>query len=189
MFLFSRYFATNEWIKEHFVIIIIIMVIIIVITIIIKTAIIIVVGTLAMHYWDICTPRTFTFLKLNKLWFWISVIILQIDGFVQERRNSIANALELRLSYTNPSKLCVPGASFIYRLDLHVLSKNAFFWNFTPVTCCVSSSVWPGCLLWKPHTEQPCHFSFSETKGKRAQKAMRLLVFIHPRRKSISPVF
>ena len=26
-----------------------------------------------------------------------------IDGLVQERRNSIANALELRLSYTNPS--------------------------------------------------------------------------------------
>ena len=30
----------------------------------------------------------------------------QIDGSVQERRNSIANALELRLSCTNPSK-CV----------------------------------------------------------------------------------
>ena len=28
----------------------------------------------------------------------------QIDGLVQERRNSIANALELRLSYTNPSQ-------------------------------------------------------------------------------------
>ena len=26
----------------------------------------------------------------------------QIDGFVQERRNSIANAMELRLSCTNP---------------------------------------------------------------------------------------
>ena len=26
-----------------------------------------------------------------------------IDGLVQERRNSIANALELRLSRTNPS--------------------------------------------------------------------------------------
>ena len=26
----------------------------------------------------------------------------QIDGLVQERHNSIANALELRLSYTNP---------------------------------------------------------------------------------------
>ena len=28
----------------------------------------------------------------------------QIDGLVQERRNSIANALELRLSCTNPLK-------------------------------------------------------------------------------------
>ena len=28
----------------------------------------------------------------------------QIDGLVQERRNSIANALELRLSCTKPSK-------------------------------------------------------------------------------------
>ena len=28
---------------------------------------------------------------------------IHIDGLVQERRNSIANALELRLSYTNPS--------------------------------------------------------------------------------------
>ena len=28
----------------------------------------------------------------------------QIDGIVQESRNSIALAMELRLSYTNPSK-------------------------------------------------------------------------------------
>ena len=28
----------------------------------------------------------------------------QIDGLMQERRNSIANALELRLSCINPSK-------------------------------------------------------------------------------------
>ena len=31
---------------------------------------------------------------------------LQIDGLMQERRNCIAHALELRLSCTNPSKLC-----------------------------------------------------------------------------------
>ena len=35
------------------------------------------------------------------LWKW--VIIVYIDGLVKERRNSIANALELRLSCTNPS--------------------------------------------------------------------------------------
>ena len=28
---------------------------------------------------------------------------VHFDGLVQERRNSIANGLELRLSYTNPS--------------------------------------------------------------------------------------
>ena len=28
----------------------------------------------------------------------------QMDGFVQERRNSIASVLDLRLSCTNPSK-------------------------------------------------------------------------------------
>ena len=33
----------------------------------------------------------------------------QFDGFVQERRNCIANALELRLSCTNPSISCVMG--------------------------------------------------------------------------------
>ena len=40
---------------------------------------------------------------------WISIVIHhrfthQIDGLVQERRNSIADAMELRLSCTNPSK-------------------------------------------------------------------------------------
>ena len=30
-----------------------------------------------------------------------------MDGLVQERRNSIANALELRLSSTNPSMICI----------------------------------------------------------------------------------
>ena len=35
----------------------------------------------------------------------LSACLVQIDGLVQERRNSIANALELRLSCTNPSKM------------------------------------------------------------------------------------
>ena len=34
---------------------------------------------------------------------WWSMVTYDIDGLVQERRNSIANALELRLSCTNPS--------------------------------------------------------------------------------------
>ena len=32
-----------------------------------------------------------------------AIVYKHIGGLVQERRNSIANALELRLSYTNPS--------------------------------------------------------------------------------------
>ena len=32
----------------------------------------------------------------------VMIKIYGIDGLVQERRNSIANALELRLSFTNP---------------------------------------------------------------------------------------
>ena len=36
----------------------------------------------------------------------VTMTQLQIDGLVQERCNSIANALELCLSCTNPSKLC-----------------------------------------------------------------------------------
>ena len=35
-------------------------------------------------------------------------LILQVDRLVQERRNSIANALELRLSCTNLSKRRLP---------------------------------------------------------------------------------
>ena len=34
---------------------------------------------------------------------YIAKFIDHFDGLVQERRNSIANALELRLSCTNPS--------------------------------------------------------------------------------------
>ena len=36
-------------------------------------------------------------------WSFFSFLAILIDGLVQERRNSIANALELRLSCTNPS--------------------------------------------------------------------------------------
>ena len=48
----------------------------------------------------------FTVIRLGmKMTKWFEMgLILQIDGLVQERRNSIANALELRLSCTKPSK-------------------------------------------------------------------------------------
>ena len=35
-------------------------------------------------------------------WEIVSISLHHFDGLMQERRNSIANALELRLSYTNP---------------------------------------------------------------------------------------
>ena len=38
-----------------------------------------------------------------------TVLHLYSDGLVQEKRNSIANALELRLSYTNPSIMSMTG--------------------------------------------------------------------------------
>ena len=45
----------------------------------------------------------------HALWFY------EVDGLVQERRNSISNALELRLSCTNPSKW-----KHFLRADFHV---------------------------------------------------------------------
>ena len=33
----------------------------------------------------------------------VNLLLVHIDGLVQERRNSIVSALELRLSCTNPS--------------------------------------------------------------------------------------
>ena len=43
-------------------------------------------------------------LKITGIMWWI-LYVEYIDGLVQEKRNSIANALELRLSCTNPSLL------------------------------------------------------------------------------------
>ena len=48
------------------------------------------------------------------------VVIKYIDGLVQERHNSIANALELRLSCTDP---------FIYSIDIHVVFKMSAVWD------------------------------------------------------------
>ena len=46
---------------------------------------------------------------------WTSIQYKDIDGLMQERHNSIANALELRLSSTNPSiKIAM-----LYRKTLH----------------------------------------------------------------------
>ena len=41
----------------------------------------------------------------NRNWSCYKGFLLYIDGLVQERRNSSVLAMELRLSWTNPSKL------------------------------------------------------------------------------------
>ena len=41
----------------------------------------------------------------------------QIDGFAQERRNSIANALELRLSCPNPSRWPISDPAHVWDLN------------------------------------------------------------------------
>ena len=52
----------------------------------------------------------------------------QIDGLVQERRNSIANALELCLSYTNPLKCSVYAQQPLHQFAIsfqHYIFRNA----------------------------------------------------------------
>ena len=60
----------------------------------------------------------------HALWFY------EVDGLVQERRNSISNALELRLSCTNPSKW----KRFLHA-DFHVslMVARTTFWTNTRV--------------------------------------------------------
>ena len=60
----------------------------------------------------------------HALWFY------EVDGLVQERRNSISNALELRLSCTNPSKW-----KHFLHADFHVslMFARTTFWTNTRV--------------------------------------------------------
>ena len=71
-------------------------------------------------------------------------IVAHIDGLVQERCNSIANTLELRLSCTNPSICTCP---FVF-LDVFFPSP------ITPFTACSIHNVW-SCnhVTMNPHTK------------------------------------
>ena len=62
----------------------------------------------------------------HALWFYE----VHVDGLVQERRNSISNALELRLSCTNPSKW-----KHFLHADFHVslMVARTIFWTNTRV--------------------------------------------------------
>ena len=57
-----------------------------------------------------------------------------VDGLVQERRNSIANAMELRLSCTN-STICEPAVLF---LGLAILSLRIYCSLLIPCQVCSS---------------------------------------------------
>ena len=72
---------------------------------------------------NICKPQYF-----------YCYLVWYLDGLAQERRNSIANALELHLSCTNPSTLCYssnfhPWLPFQYHL--HVLYSNPRYYALT----------------------------------------------------------
>ena len=58
------------------------------------------------HYLNQCWPRSLSPHGITRLqWVkgFLPIWLRHMDGLVQERRNSIANALELRLPCTNPS--------------------------------------------------------------------------------------
>ena len=57
---------------------------------------------------------------------WSAVSQLHIDGLMQERRNSIANALELRLSYVF--------LSFFYLYDLSILTAWLYLGDNIPTS-------------------------------------------------------
>ena len=46
------------------------------------------------------------------------LLVKEIDGLVQERRNSSALAMELRLSCTNPSKWCTQSDHVVHQIQV-----------------------------------------------------------------------
>ena len=54
--------------------------------------------------------------------------VVQIDGLVQERCNSIANALELRLSCTKPSKCCLDLTCYFRWTWWHAVHRLNHHW-------------------------------------------------------------
>ena len=54
-------------------------------------------------------------------------LFCKIDGLVQEWRNLIANALDLRISCTNPSKWGSPIVEEVFQWDISCLQQSV--WN------------------------------------------------------------
>ena len=65
-----------------------------------------------------------------------SIIRFQIDGLVQERHNSIANALELRLSCTYPSKWYNKSVS-----KSKLLARQILFWQSYNTNLCQQTAL------------------------------------------------
>ena len=61
-------------------------------------------------------------------WDFMVVSLHDINGLVQERRNSIANALELRLSCTNPGLVQERRNSIANALELRLSCTNPLIW-------------------------------------------------------------
>ena len=77
----------------------------------------------------------------------INLTTLYIDGLVQESHNSIAIALELRLSCTNP--LICYRAYFVY-----ILKKNhafVFISAYSVGACAGVVACWPSACVWCDH--------------------------------------
>ena len=71
--------------------------------------ILILIGWCKKHVNPLLTHWSYVFLALTHWWGHLLQLPYQhINGLVQERRNSIANTLELRLSCTNPSISLLP---------------------------------------------------------------------------------
>ena len=62
-----------------------------------------------------------------------------VNGSVQKRRNSIANALELRLSYTNPSMCACSGWCLL--LDFMALHQQLSDWAVSMTTLWMKKSI------------------------------------------------
>ena len=83
-----------------------------------------------IYLWYIRTvvPRWSALCFLHLICSWLPHYI---DGLMQKRRNSIANAMELRLSYINPSIFKQQSAYHVHILGTYCASLFILFWNNT----------------------------------------------------------
>ena len=77
---------------------------------------------------------------------WYQEHMGHVDGFIQERRNSIANALELRLSCINPS-MC----SWWYWLHMWTSYILALFQYEVDLSCCRNFNYKDKTISWLPY--------------------------------------